>query len=145
MVDLGVLEKLAPAKIGMGFAELDELAGELQQLGAPFVELPVVPADLVVLAVGVVVAVLGAAELIAAAQHGNALRKKQRRQQVALLALACGEDFRIVGRTFNAHVPGVIVVGAVLIVLAVGFVVLVVVADQVFQREAVVSRREVDA
>ena len=52
---------------------------------------------------------------------------------------------RIVGRPFDAHIPGVVVVGAVLVVLAVGFVVLLVVADQIFQREAVVRGDEIDA
>ena len=39
---------------------------------------PVEPRDLVVLAVGVVVAALGAAELVAAEQHRHALRQQQR-------------------------------------------------------------------
>ena len=145
MIHLAVLKKLAAAQVGMRPAELDELAGELQQLGLALVEFPVVPADLVVLAIGVVVAVLGAANLVAAAHHGHALREKQRRQEIALLPLARGDDLRIVGRTFGAHVPGVVVVGAVVVVLAVGFVVLFVVADQIFQREAVVRGHEIDA
>ena len=44
--------------------------------------------DLVVLAVGVVVALLRAAELVARQQHRRALRQEQRRQHVAHLALA---------------------------------------------------------
>ena len=54
--------------------------------------LPVVPGDLVVLAVGVVVAVLGAADLVAAEEHGHALRQEQRGQEVALLAAAQRDD-----------------------------------------------------
>ena len=46
---------------------------------------PVEPRDLVVLAVGVVVPALRAADLVAAEQHRNALREEQRRQDVALL------------------------------------------------------------
>ena len=44
---------------------------------------PVEPGDLVVLAIGVVVAALRAAELVAGQQHRHALRQEQRREQVA--------------------------------------------------------------
>ena len=50
--------------------------------------LPVDPADLVVLAVRIVVAALRAAELVARLQHRHALRHQQRREHVADLALA---------------------------------------------------------
>ena len=46
---------------------------------------------------------------------------------------------------FDATVPAVVVVGAILVVLAVGLVVFVVVGDEVTQREAVVGGDEVDA
>ena len=52
---------------------------------------------------------------------------------------------RIVGRPFDAAVPRAVVALAVAVVLAVGLVVLVVVRDQVAQREAVVRGDEVDA
>ena len=48
--------------------------------------LPVVPGHLVVLAVGVVVAALGAADLVAAEDHGHAGGQQQRAEQVAPLA-----------------------------------------------------------
>ena len=66
---------------------------------------PVDPADLVVLAIGVVVAVLRAAELVAGKQHRRALRQQQRREEIALLALAQRDDLGIVGRAFGAAVP----------------------------------------
>ena len=53
---------------------------------------PVDPADLVVLAVGVVVALLRAIQLVAGQQHGHALREEQRGQQVAHLAAAQRDD-----------------------------------------------------
>ena len=52
------------------------------------VQLPVEPGQLVVLAVGVVVAVLRVAQLVAAAEHRHALREQQRGHEVALLPLA---------------------------------------------------------
>src|SRR5690606_12860288 len=63
----------------------------------------------------------------------------------ALLALAQLDDGGVVGRALVAVVPGQVVRMPVPVVLAVGLVVLVVVADEVVQREAVVRRDEVDA
>ena len=122
---------------------MDQPARELEQ--AAIDVLPVEPGDLVVLAVGVVVALLGPADLVAAEQHRHALREEQRGQEVALLARAQRVDRRIVGRAFDAAVPRSVVVLAVLVVLAVGLVVLLVVGDQVAQREAVVRGDEVHA
>ena len=56
---------------------------------------PVEPRHLVVLAVGVVVAALRAAELVAGEQHRHALREEQRREQVSLLAFAQGLQLRV--------------------------------------------------
>ena len=129
----------------MVLSQVDQFAGEVEQREAVGIEVPVVPRRFVVLAIGVVVAVLRAADFVAAADHRHALREQQRRQQIALLPLAELDDFGIVSRAFDAHVPGVIVVGAVAIVFAVRLVVLLVVADQIVERESVVRGDEIDA
>ena len=59
------------------------------------------------------------------------------------LAGAQGEHGGVVGGALGAAVPRPVVVGAVVVVLAVGLVVLVVVGDQVAQGEAVVDRDQV--
>ena len=59
---------------------------------------PTEPADLVVLAVRIVVAHLRVVELIAGEQHRQALREQQRREHVALLLRAQVLDALIVGR-----------------------------------------------
>src|SRR5215831_3593013 len=123
----------------------DQPTCELQQLLLLVIEVPVEPADLVVLTVGVVVALLRATHLVAAEQHRHALREEQRGQQRALTTHAQVSDARVFRWTFDPAVPGIVVVGAVLVVLAVGLVVLVVVGDQVTQREAVMRGEEVDA
>ena len=105
---------------------------------------PVDPAGEVVLALGVVVAALGAQEFVAGQEHGDALGEQQGGDQVLGLAFAEGEDGRVVGRAFDAAVPGEVLVGAVAVVFAVGLVVLVVVADEVVEGEAVVAGDEVD-
>src|SRR5205085_1966501 len=55
-----------------------------------------------------------------------------------------GADGRVVGRALDAAVPAVVLRGAVAVRLAVGLVVLLVVTDQVPEREAVVAGHEVD-
>ena len=75
-------------RAGCAMAQRRDAASEREQRLLPLVELPVVPANAVVLAVGVVVPALRAAHLVAAADHRHALREQQRGQEVALLALA---------------------------------------------------------
>ena len=106
--------------------------------------LPVEPAELVVLAVGVVVAPLRPSDLVAAEEHPHPLREDERGHQVALHPLADLDDLRLVGRALDAPVVREVLVGAVLVVLAVRLVVLLRVHDQVLQREAVVRGHEVD-
>ena len=126
-------------------AQPDELADVVEQGLVLFrAHRPVHPGDLVVLAVGVVVASLGAPDLVAGQQHRDALRQQQRGEEVALLPRPQREHRLVVGRALDAAVPGPVVVAAVPAVLAVGLVVLVVVGDKVLQGEAVVAGDEVD-
>src|SRR5690606_4073112 len=136
-------QEALPAQDGIGPAQGDQAAGEGQQLGAVFIQVPVDPAQLVILAVDVVVTLLGAAELIAGEQHGRALGEQQGGHQVAHLPHTQFVDFRIVSGTFATMVIGQVVITAVLVVLSVGFVVLVVVTDHVAQGKTVVGRDEV--
>ena len=108
-------------------------------------ERPVEPADLVVLAVGIVVAALRPPDLVAHQQHRRAQRQQRDGQEVLHLAMAQPLDLGIVRRPFDPAVPAQVRVGPVAAALPVRLVVLVVVADQVVQREPVVRRDEVDA
>ena len=144
LVDLAGEERGAPDR-RLRLAEGDQLAGEPDEVRVLLGAGPVEPGDLVVLAVGVVVAVLGAAGFVAHDHHRHALRQQQERQEVSDLAGAQRLDRRVVGVAFDAVVPAVVVVVAVAVVFAVGLVVLAVVAHQVVEREAVVGGDEVDA
>ena len=125
-------------------AQLDQALRERElPLRAP-VEPPVDPRDLVVLAVGVVVPALGAGDLVAAEQHRHALREEERREEVPQLPLAERVDRRIVGLALDAVVPAAVVVVPVLVRLEIRLVVLLVVGDEVAEREAVVRGDEVD-
>ena len=79
-------EELAAPEHGVLAAQGDQALGEVVELGLRAAQAPLVPGDLVVLAPGVVVAALGAAQLVAAEQHRHALREEQRREEVAHLA-----------------------------------------------------------
>src|SRR5205085_8044534 len=120
-------------------------ARELEEVPLFGGEIPVRPADLVVLAVGVVVATLRPTELVAAAQHRHADRQQQRRDQVAALALPQLEYAPIGRWSFGTTVPAEVVILAVGVPFFVRLVVLVVVADEIGEREAVVRGNEVDA
>src|SRR5581483_1497956 len=76
-------EERRAAEHGMLAAQPEEVTREFEQGGVGV--LPVEPRELGVLAPGVVVAVLCATELVAAEQHGDALREHERREEVALL------------------------------------------------------------
>ena len=138
-------EEGTPSQNGVVLHDLDDVAYEVAQLLASFADLPVEPADLVVLAVGVVVAQLRAADLVATEQHGHALGEEQRGQEVALHAVARPLNPRRLGLALGAPVAAVVLVAAVVVVLAVGLVPLVLVGHQVGEGEAVVAGDEVDA
>src|SRR5690349_19794896 len=101
----------------MILSKLDQARREMQQLLIRVV--PVVPGDLVVLAVRVVVALLRAAHLVAAAKHRDSLREKERCEEVSDLTISQRVDVRVVRRPLVAAVPGSVVALAVAILLAV--------------------------
>jgi hypothetical protein len=74
----------------------------------------------------------------------HALREQQGGEEIPLLLRAQRQDGRVLRLALRAAVPGAVVALAVLVVLAVGLVVLLVVGDQIAQREAVVGGDEVE-
>src|SRR6516162_3677733 len=122
----------------------DEQLPEAQERAVLFRQTPVEPTDLIVLAVGVVVAFLRAANLVAGHEHRHAARHHENDGEVLDLPFPQRLDGWIVGWAFAAAVPAQVFVDAVAVTLAVGVVVLVVVGDQVVEREAVVASNEVD-
>ena len=86
-----------------------------------------------------------AREFVAAEQHRDSLGKEQCCQQVAALPGAQLVHILIVAGTFGAVIPGVIIVVAVPVILAVRLVMLVVITDEVVERKSVVRSDEVDA
>src|SRR5437870_5803644 len=121
----------------MRFAKPDQLSREIQKLLVLFVVPPIEPADLVVLTISVVIALLRSSPLVATQKHRHALRKKKCGQEIPPLPFAQRVNLGVVGWTFDAAIPGEIVVVAVIVPVAVQFIVLFVVADQIVQRETI--------
>ena len=139
------LEKFRTAKDRVISPELNQFLGESKQLILLFIAHPIKPTDLIVLAISVIVSVLCSAPFVAAAEHRHALRKKQRRQKIPTLTFAQRVDLRVVSRTFDAAIPRLVIVVTVAVVVAVRSVVLLVVADQVGQRETIVRGNKIYA
>jgi len=104
---------------------------ESVQICVPLEQPPVEPGRLVVNAIGVVVAALAAAHLVAHEQHWRSHSHQLHRQEVLDLSAAPRLDFRILRGPLDTAVPARVVGGTVTVVLAVRLVVLLVVRDQV--------------
>ena len=106
--------------------------------------IPVDPGQTVVLAVDVVVALLATSHFVTVANHRSALGQQESGQEVTTLAGAQRNDALVVGRAFHTAVPRTVVGLAIAVVLAVGHIVLLVVADQVVEGETVMRGHEVN-
>ena len=143
--DASALEEAAALKDGMVQAETDEVGREVEEPASGGPERPVEPGDLVVLAIGVVVAALRAPDLVAPREHGYALGEEEGGQEISLLAAAQGKHLGVVRGAFDAAVRRRVVVGAVAIVLVIALVALLRVGHEIGEGEAVVGRNEIDA
>ena len=79
------LKEITPPKNRVLFAQHDHALQKGQQFLIGRLEVPIEPADLFILAVGIVVTVLGVADAITGKQHGNTLRKEHSGQKVPRL------------------------------------------------------------
>ena len=107
--------------------------------------LPVQPTDAVVLAVGVIVAPLGASQFVAGQNHRHPSRQQQEGREIADLPVPQRLDPGIRHRPFMTAVPAQVVRIPVTILFAIGQVMFFLVTDQVGQGEAVVAGDEIDA
>ena len=108
------------------------------QLGMLRDQCPVQPAGFVILTVGVVVTMLASPHFVAHENHRDAERKHRDRQEVFGLPIAQLLYSRIVGRTLDAAVPAPVIARTVAVVFPVGFIVFLVVGDEVVEGETVV-------
>ncbi len=137
-------EEIAPAEGRMRLPEFYQRRDKGEQFEIVTCQAPIDPANRIILAVSVVVAILSAAQLVARENHRDALRKYQRGEQIPLLLRAQGANIGIISRSFDATVPTAVVVRAILIILEVCLIVLLVVTDEILERETIMARDEVD-
>ena len=141
---VAVLQMLVVAQDLVLATEVYHLLEIAEDVGVLLLVVPVEPCYLVVLTIGVVVALLRIAHLVARQYHRYALANHEHSKGVLHLPMAQGVDFGVIALAFAATVPAVILVLAVAVFLAVGLVVLFVVRHEIHERKAVVSRDEVD-
>src|SRR3954467_2539574 len=84
---------------------------------------PIDPADFVVMAIGIVVAALAVADLVAGKHQRDAAGKKQACEKVAALPASGLDDDRIVSWPFDAKIHALIGIGSVAVMLSICFVV----------------------
>ena len=129
----------------MGSAERDHSSCEALNLVVLPYQTPVKPAHFVILAVRVIVSVLTSAKLIATQQHWNASRDKKGQQEILDQAVPHSLDSCIIACSFHPAIVAIISIGSIAVVLAIFVIVLLLVADQVVQCEAVMTSNEVQA
>ena len=129
----------------MSPAKGDHSSREALDLFVLFEQVPVKPTHLVILAVGVVITALGPAKLIPAEQHGNPPRDKQGQQEILDQAVTHALDTGILAQPFHPAIVAVVGIGPITAELAIFVIVLLLVADQIIQCEAVMTSHEVEA
>src|SRR6266851_7040559 len=67
--------------------------------------LPIEPADLIILAIGVIVAVLSPSKFVAGQEHRCSLSKKKYGEHITFLPLTELNNLEVIGRTFGAAIP----------------------------------------
>src|ERR1700733_8734147 len=129
----------------MGPAKGDHSPSKALDISMLLDQAPVKPAHLVILAIGIVVAALGSAELVAPKQHGNSTRNKQRQQEIFDQAGSHALDYRIPAGPLHAAIVAVVSVVSIAAKLAVFVIVLLPVAHQIVQCEPIMASNKVKA
>lgn len=159
LVDMDAVEadvvRFGMARLGVGehrvsqgleaIAQGDHFGAEIEHFCGLRRFFPVDPRDFVVLAEAVVVAALRAPDFVAAEHHGGAARDEERGDEIFGALDSLAHDDGIVCFPFDAEVRARVVFHAVSVLLTVSLVVLVEIAAEVAEREAVMRRDEIDA
>src|SRR5580698_4559417 len=124
----------------MIFSEGDHVLEEAENVGVGLELLPIQPSDFVVLVVGIVVAKLRVQELVPGAEHRCTVGQQEQAAEILCqLAAQCADRRGSVFIPVPPTIPTVVFVGAVLIVIPVCPIALVVIGDEIVQREPVVG------
>src|SRR5260221_12632559 len=101
----------------MAPAECGKFASELKECLLFRGPVPIEPRYLVVLAIGVVVALLRSTKLVATSNHRYTLRQEEPRSEISFLTLSQVLNFLIVSGPFGAAVPSIVIIIAFLVSL----------------------------
>ena len=128
----------------MHSAKRDQMHCEIMQLRSILRPGPLHPAQFTVDTVRIRISLLAVEHLIPRADHRRTLGKHHHRKRIFHLSHTQTADLPLSGGTLRAAVPGVFIQRAVPVILAVFLIVLVIVRDQVTQRESVMAGDRVD-
>ena len=143
--DIGIRVEPHLSQHAVPLSESDHLPGESDYFLVFLRQPPVVPRCFVVLAVGVVVPLLRSSEFVPSQKKRYSPRNEESGYEVLDLAESRSLDLWIVRLSLRTVIIAVVLVRAVPSPLAVGFIMLFVIAHEVVEREAVVAGHEVDA
>ena len=128
----------------MLLAESDHIAEKFKEILVLMKQIPVQPRDRIVLTIGIVISESCIAEFIAGEEHGSPPAAHEYGTGILDHPETQCKDFRIVCISLHTTVPAVVVVISVRVIPAVCFIVFLVIAVQVIERESVVAGQEVD-
>jgi hypothetical protein len=128
----------------MFFAEINHSGVVVEEFRVRVQTIPVNPADFIILAVGIIVAVLRVSHFITGENHGNALADQQYAGCIFDLFETQALDAGIIGLSFRTAIPAVVVVVTVTVEVTVGLIVLVIVRHQIHQGKSVMSGDKID-
>src|SRR5204863_9828992 len=115
------LEKFRAPENRMITPEPNQFLGKGEELVLLGIVFPAEPAQLVIVAVGIIIPVLRPRPFIAGVEHRYTLGEKQGCEEIPPLPRSQSVDFWIVRGPFHPTVPGVVIVLAVMVVFAVAF------------------------
>ena len=137
-------EPVGPVQTGMVAPEGDEQADVAQQAGLPGDQSPVEPIPFLVVAIGIIVATLGASHFVSHKKHGHALADEKEGHGIFCAAQPQLVDRAIVRGSFCPAVPRVILVAAICIIFAVLEIVFFCVGKEVGEGKPIVAGDKVD-
>src|SRR5262245_29981074 len=109
-------EKTCPPQARMALAEGDQLLDEAEHRLLSFVKRPIEPAQLIILAIAIIVPALGSQHFIPGQDHWHSLTQEQESQEILGLLTAQPQNQRVVSISFMPTVPTAVVICSIAVV-----------------------------
>ena len=143
--NLAICQKFRAFENGVAMAESNEESIKSLELSVLGQLVPQKPIQFIVLAPGVVIAISGVSIFISHEQHRCSYGQNKSCVQIPHLPLSEFENLLIFCRPLSPTVPAFVVISSVSVSFPIFLVVLILIADQIFQGVAIVSCHEIDA